>query len=699
MTNKIRTVAAAFLFLGCLVTLTSAFNLPNRSKDVSSRLDSLRTLTKPAQHRTSLTFADRVAYQRAIEDVYWRHRIWPKERPDSKPSLDAVMSQAQLEKKVEDYLRNSQALEDYWQPPITAEQLQAELDRMAKHTKQPEVLRELFEALGNDPFVIAECLARPTLAERFGAGPTVLADVLSEPRNSFAAGTAASTENRTSVTANVAYTLPKISDGDPPCTNDTWTATSTTNAPSARYDHRAVWTGSEMIVWGGTGDVGYLDTGGRYNPTTDSWTATSTTNAPDGRSLHTAIWTGSEMIVWGGSSFGTHLDTGGIYNPTADTWAATTVTNAPVSRQSHTAVWTGSDMIVWGGFGNVGYLNSGGRYNPVNNTWVATSTINAPSARDAHTPTWTGSEMIIWGGENLSGYLNTGGKYSPGTDSWTATSTTNAPAARSGHRAVWTSSEMIIWGGEDNSSNDLNTGGRYNPGSDSWIGTSTANAPPGRFGQVAVWSGSEMIVWGGNSNLGSLDTGGRYCAQSAPMAQSAVSRKTHGAAGTFDINLPLTGTTGVESRSGAGTHDYMMVVTFSGNVAVTGSPQAQVTLGTGCVGTGGVCDPNGTVSISGNVVTIPLTTVADVQTINVQLNGVMGATDAPAVNVTIPMSVLIGDVNGNRAVNSSDVALTKSQAGQAVGNGNFREDVNASGTITATDVAIVKSDVGHALPP
>ena len=76
------------------------------------------------------------------------------------------MSQAQIEKKVEDYLRNSQALEDYWQRPITADQLQTEMERMASHTKQPEVLRELFEALGNDPFVIAECLARPVLAER-----------------------------------------------------------------------------------------------------------------------------------------------------------------------------------------------------------------------------------------------------------------------------------------------------------------------------------------------------------------------------------------------------------------------------------------------------------------------------------------------------------------------------------------------------
>src|SRR5207249_7656797 len=92
----------------------------------------------------TLSFAERVSYQRAIEDVYWNHRIWPKENPNPKPPLDAMMSQAQIEEKVADYLRKSQALEDYWQRPLTAEQLQTEMDRMAQHTKQPEVLRELF---------------------------------------------------------------------------------------------------------------------------------------------------------------------------------------------------------------------------------------------------------------------------------------------------------------------------------------------------------------------------------------------------------------------------------------------------------------------------------------------------------------------------------------------------------------------------
>src|SRR5438445_1026215 len=162
-----------------------------------------------ASQRT-LTLEERVSYQRAIEDVYWRHRIWPKERPDPKPSLDAVMSQAHLEGKVADYLRNSQALEDYWQRPITAEQLQAETDRMAQHTKQPEVLRELFEALGNDPFVIAECLAKPVLTERL-VDDSLAQDKTGRFESARTKGLRSMPMAAT--LASVAYTLPKISEG------------------------------------------------------------------------------------------------------------------------------------------------------------------------------------------------------------------------------------------------------------------------------------------------------------------------------------------------------------------------------------------------------------------------------------------------------------------------------------------------------
>ena len=112
--NRKHTAQSAFFNLRILITLllcaVAACSLVNRPLLAFFRAEA----STKASERT-LTFAERVAYQRAIEEVYWRHRIWPKENPDPKPSLDAVMSQAQLENKVEDYLRKSQALEDYWQ--------------------------------------------------------------------------------------------------------------------------------------------------------------------------------------------------------------------------------------------------------------------------------------------------------------------------------------------------------------------------------------------------------------------------------------------------------------------------------------------------------------------------------------------------------------------------------------------------------
>ena len=148
------------------------------------------------------------------------------------------MSQAQLEKKVASYLHDSLVLQDYWQKPITAEQLQAEMDRMARDTKQPEVLRELFEALGNDPAVIAECLARPTLAER------LIADLSAQDQTRHVESPQTDALRAMSVATTlgqVVYTLPEIADaGDLQC-RDHWTATTTANAPHARLrSHRSL---------------------------------------------------------------------------------------------------------------------------------------------------------------------------------------------------------------------------------------------------------------------------------------------------------------------------------------------------------------------------------------------------------------------------------------------------------------------------
>jgi N-acetylneuraminic acid mutarotase len=463
----------------------------------------------------ALSFAERVSYQRAIEEVYWHHRIWPKDNPNPKPSLDAAISQAALEEKVQAYLRDSQALEDYWHRAITAEQLQAEMDRMAQDTKQPEVLRELFKALGNDPFLIAECLARPILTERLLSNQNKRVDRSPGQRTKIGPeeSSPVSAENQisASVTApNSGYILPTIADVAGGCTVNTWRATAI--SPVGRDYHTAVWTGTEMIVWGGlcfgcNPDVS-LNTGGRYNPSTDSWTATSTANAPSGRWGHTAVWTGSEMIIWGGVEGRFGVNTGGRYNPVTNSWTATSTVNAPPGGTGHTAVWTGTEMIISSG-------GTGGKYNPNTNSWTATSTINAPSPRSAHTAVWTGSEMIVWGGTD--GFIGTpdpvtGGRYNPNTDSWTATSTSNVPFARYFHTAVWTGSEMIVWGGINDDGPFItifNDGGKYNPSTNSWTATSTNSVPEARDMHTAVWTGSEMIVWGG-MGIGSLNTGGKY---------------------------------------------------------------------------------------------------------------------------------------------------------------------------------------------
>ena len=157
-----------------------------------------------------------------------------------------------------------------------------------------------------------------------------------------------------------------------------------------------------------------MNTGGRYKAGTDTWTGTSTTNAPAGRQFATSVWTGNEMIIWGGYFYDGsdhYLNTGGKYNRDTDSWIATSTTNTPSGRYLQTSVLTGSQMIVWGGYNGRNRENTGGRYNFGVDSWTATSTTNAPSGRYGHTAVWTGSEMIVWGGTDTSGDSNAGGRY------------------------------------------------------------------------------------------------------------------------------------------------------------------------------------------------------------------------------------------------------------------------------------------------
>jgi hypothetical protein len=175
---------------------------------------------------------------------------------------------------------------------------------------------------------------------------------------------------------------------------------------------------------------------------------------------------------------------------------------------------------------------------------------------------------------------------------------------------------------------------------------------------------------------------------------SASSRKMHGSwAG--GMNLPLTGAPAIECRSGGATGDHQLVLTFASPVTIKGSPQAQVTSGAGDIGTGG--SPNGgVVSVSGAVVTVPLTNVANAQRITVTLNNVSDGINTSSP--TMSMGVLLGDVNGDGFVLSGDFTAARAKSGVPVDGNTCQFDINLDGFILSGDYTTIRQQSGTHLP-
>ena len=164
----------------------------------------------------------------------------------------------------------------------------------------------------------------------------------------------------------------------------------------------------------------------------------------------------------------------------------------------------------------------------------------------------------------------------------------------------------------------------------------------------------------------------------------AVSRKTHGATGDFDIDLPRTGPSGIECRSGGANGAYHIVVTFPSEITFN---NATLTGSGSVVGFGG----SGTA-----IATVDLTSVTNAQYISVKLEGVNDG--ITTTDVDIPMGVLVGDTNGNGLVNAGDSTQTRSRSGQTTSATNFRSDVTGDGSINSGDQISVRSRSGTSLP-
>jgi HYR domain-containing protein len=569
--------------------------------------------SSPSAFARDLTFDERVAAQEAIERVYYSHQIGT-----TKPFEEAVPRQL-LEDQVRAYLKQSAALETFWNTPITAELLQQELERILRETQYPDRLGEVFTALNNDPFLIQECFIRSVLAdglthhlfarddrihlvarreavalresvtsgrlsvslahprraitlfppesdqtprslellpredpkktekgnrrESLGRriGPVLEEDdaisfqvllgvvgrqnriaVYSVPKEPFElwwkSNQASFDESVAQPVASSSVSLARPSSDSSSVessgTAETWAPISDLNAPTARYGHAAIWTGSYMIVWGGYNNFKIpqvMNTGGRYDPITNTWTATSFVNAPPGYASSSLVWTGQSMVAF-------VLDpslAGGRYDPISNSWSPMASQNLLARRSGQTVTWTGSKMIVWGGLDNsrvpAVVFGDGAIYDPSGNTWSSLSMIDAPDPRFGHLAAWAGNRMVVYGGGTVFLFTPRGGRYDPETDSWSSVTTFNAPGPMG--RAVSTGDRMIVWGGLGPNSNYLSHGGHYDPVLDVWSFTSATGAPEGRAYHSLVWTGQQMIVWGGETgsiNTRFLQNGGVY---------------------------------------------------------------------------------------------------------------------------------------------------------------------------------------------
>jgi N-acetylneuraminic acid mutarotase len=361
-----------------------------------------------------------------------------------------------------------------------------------------------------------------------------------------------------------------------PCSTTGWFDMA--NAPSGPYigviNYDAVWTGSVMLVTSGFDPaVSYSDSKSltAYDPMSDAWT--SLTDFPlAAREGGAVVWSGAEMIVWGGDEIGVSGD-GAFWSPATSTWTTIATTGAPSKRRDMAAVWstTTNEMIVWGGVGSgtsggTAYFTDGARYKPSasGGTW---STMSSPPStflgRSTPMVVWTGTQMVVFGGDAPSctptdSHCADAAAYDPSTDTWTvlpspaigprwhgavvasgssaifwggvggsaastyyddgtiwngttftkiAATASGAPSVRANPFAWSIGGDLYVFGGDISPSSELDgtgkaDGGQYDPTTGKWTALPALNAPTGRCLGHAIWTGTEAIVWGGSGRDG-----------------------------------------------------------------------------------------------------------------------------------------------------------------------------------------------------
>ena len=283
---------------------------------------------------------------------------------------------------------------------------------------------------------------------------------------------------------------------------DTWQLLAPPPGPTGNYEgqYSAVWTGKEMLVSGPL-------THEAFNPVTNLWRSLPKSAVPDG----IVVWTGREMIGWGGGCCGDASSEGGAYNPATNTRRK--LARSPLApEQRPIGAWTGRDLVLFVSGINPAdgkpwpaRLARAAAYNPVTDTWRRIAPL--PAVRSTANAVWDGREVLIVGGTGaprartgVRSPAAVGFAYNPGTNRWRRLP--RMSAGRAGAAAVWTGKRLLIWGGTTSTPSGVklvtpNQGLAYDPKANRW--SPLPGAPLlGRLDPTAVWTGQAMIVWGGH---------------------------------------------------------------------------------------------------------------------------------------------------------------------------------------------------------
>jgi hypothetical protein len=403
-----------------------------------------------------------------------------------------------------------------------------------------------------------------------------------------------------------------------------------------------------------------------------------------------------KVVLFGGAtpsagSSGTSL--GDTWTWDGSIWFEQTPVTSPSARQDAVMAYdpaTGQ-MVLFGGAGVGGnvasFLNDTWTWDGTN--WFQQHPDNPPPARTGATLVYdpVSARLILFGGSTLSGLVQD--TWAWDGSQWAELTPVHTPSPRQFAASFHdpTSGEAIIFAGSGTACCRFLDDTWFWNGSD-WTELDMPLHPDGRNGAgMADGTGATPpLLFGGYMIAAYL--GDSWIWAAPVQLVKIVSRKTHGGAGTFDIDL-TTGI-GLECRSGGANDDYMLVFTFAH--PLTSVDRASVTSGAGSVS-------NSTIDgIDARHYIVNLTGVANAQTVTVNLTNVSDAAGDFSHSVPISMGVLLGDVNASGRVDAADVSSVRQQTLQDITNSNFRNDLNASGRIDAADVSIARQQSLTSLP-